>query len=66
MLSKLVQMENLVISKLDWWPKSIPKYMVQMEKTVGCRWVHANKVGPNAEVNCLKARPKIYSPKGEK
>lgn len=45
--------------------KEYTQYMVQMEKSIGCRWVYAIKVGPNGEVNCLRARPQINSPNGE-
>jgi hypothetical protein len=55
MVSKLVQIEKSIVSKLHWWPKDIPKYMVEMEKTVGCRWVYAIKVGLNGEIDHPKA-----------
>jgi hypothetical protein len=55
MVSKLVQIEKSIVSKLHWWPKDIPKYMVEMEKTVGCRWVYAIKVGLNGKIDHPKA-----------
>jgi len=39
MLSKLVEMENLIISKLDWLPKSIPNIWSKWRKVLvadGC------------------------------